>query len=123
MAYLQFSTTPWRGAVCLLALGILTACAAVSGADQSGLSATDWVAMTDVSGRRTLEVDVGQCRDIAKSAQSRQSDSYSDPRYGAVNAMTAALDRDDMGNSARKAGDRARFELCMAGRGWQRPPR
>ena len=122
MAYLQFPTTPWRGVAFLLALGMLTACAAVSDAGQPGLAATDWVAVTAVSGSGTLGVDVAQCGDIAKSSQSRQSDSYSDPRYGAVNALTAALARDDMGNSARKAGDRARFELCMTGRGWQRPP-
>jgi hypothetical protein len=67
-----------------------------------------------------LRSDLALCQKTAQSSQGRQVDSYSDPRYGAVNAMTAALARSEMGNGARHNGERARLELCMLGRGWVR---
>jgi hypothetical protein len=68
----------------------------------------------------SLEQDVQACNKLARSSKGEQEDSYSDPRYGAVNAMAAALDKTDLGKDSRRAGERARFELCMTGKGWHR---
>jgi hypothetical protein len=67
-----------------------------------------------------LNRDLGLCQKTAQSLQGEQADSYSDPRYGAVNAMTAALARREIGGESRRNGERARMELCMMGRGWVR---
>ena len=81
-----------------------------------------WVAgpTTRPTAALSLERDVQDCNRLARSAKGEQEDSYSDPRYGAVNAMTAALDKTDLGTASRKAGERARFELCMTGKDWHR---
>ena len=81
-----------------------------------------WVANSSSGPAATpsLAQDVQACNRLARSSKGEQEDSYSDPRYGAVNAMTAALDRTDLGTDSRKAGEQARFELCMTGKGWRR---
>jgi hypothetical protein len=103
-------------ALCLFAG--LSACAS-----QAGQEGQAWVpgpagAATTAPKAEDLKSDLAVCQKTAQSSQGQQVDSYSDPRYGAVNAMTAALARNEMGSDARQNGQRARMTLCMLGRGW-----
>ena len=102
--------------LCLIAG--LSACAS-----QAGLEGQAWVpgpagAATAAPKLEDLKSDLAACQKTAQSSQGQQVDSYSDPRYGAVNAMTAALARNEMGNDAQQNGQRARMALCLLGRGW-----
>ena len=110
-----------RAVIGLCLLVGLSACA--SQADQAGLAWVPGPAGPSIAAPMAADLrsDLALCQKTAQSAQGRQVDSYSDPRYGAVNAMTAALVRSEMGNDARRNGARARLELCMLGRGWVRP--
>ena len=103
-------------ALCLFAG--LSACVS-----QAGLEGQAWVpgpARGAIVAPKALDLksDLAVCRKTAQSSQGQQVDSYSDPRYGAVNAMTAALARNEMGNDAQQNGQRARMALCLLGRGW-----
>ena len=102
-----------RALIGLCLLVGLSACA--SQADQAGLAWVPGPAAPSMAAPMVADLrsDLALCQKTAQSSQGRQVDSYSDPRYGAVNAMTAALARNEMGNGAR-----ARLELCMLGRGW-----
>lgn len=103
----------------LFSLLFLVACSADP---QLSLAKADWVAspVTVQNDPRKLEVDLRTCQVTAKSSQGTQADSFSDPRYGAVNAMADALGRDSINETSVKLRQSARFELCMQSRGWKR---
>lgn len=103
----------------LFGLLILVACSADP---QLSLAKADWVAspVTVQNDPRKLEVDLRTCQVTAKSSQGTQADSFSDPRYGAVNAMADALGRDSINETSVKLRQSARFELCMQSLGWKR---
>jgi hypothetical protein len=105
----------------LIALGLIAGLSAC--ASQAGLGGQAWVpgpAGSSMAAPKAgdLKFDLAVCQKTAQSSQGQQVDSYSDPRYGAVNAMTAALARNEMGSDARQNGQRARMALCLLGRGW-----
>lgn len=110
-----------RALIGLCLLAGLTACA--SHADLGGQAWVPGPARPAMAAplAADLRTDLALCQKTAQSSQGRQVDSYSDPRYGAVNAMTAALARNEMGSGARHNGERARMALCMLGRGWVQP--
>ena len=103
----------------LAGLLILAACSADP---QMGLAKSDWVASnaTVQSDPQKLEADMRTCQVTAKSSQGTQADSFSDPRYGAVNAMADALGRDSINETSVRLRQSARFELCMQSLGWRR---
>ena len=103
----------------LAGLLILAAC---SGDPQISLAKADWVASTVTAPNdpQKLQADMGRCQVTAKSSQGTQADSFSDPRYGAVNAMADALGRDSINETSVKLRQSARFELCMQSLGWKR---
>ncbi len=96
---------------------------AACGADpQMNLAKSNWTASnaTVQNDPQKLEADRRTCQVTAKSSQGTQADSFSDPRYGAVNAMANALGRDSIDESSVKLRQSARFELCMQSLGWKR---
>ena len=103
----------------LAGLLILAACSADP---QMSIAKSDWVASnaTVQSDPQKLEADMRACQVTAKSSQGTQADSFSDPRYGAVNAMADALGRDSINEASVKLRQSARFELCMQSLGWKR---
>jgi hypothetical protein len=105
-----------------LGLGGLLLLAACSADPQMSLAKSDWVASnaTVQSDPQKLEADMRTCQVTAKSSQGTQADSFSDPRYGAVNAMADALGRDSINETSVKLRQSARFELCMQSLGWRR---
>jgi hypothetical protein len=105
-----------------LGLGGLLIVAACSADPQMSLAKSDWVASnaTVQNDPQRLEADMRTCQVTAKSSQGTQADSFSDPRYGAVNAMADALGRDSVNEASVKLRQSARFELCMQSRGWKR---
>lgn len=107
-----FAWSGRMGALC--GLFLLGACASQGGQTVSG---GDWVRG---EGKGDLRADQALCQATARSEQGRQADSFSDPRYGAVNAMAAALGKDDVANLSAQSRRLARFELCMQGAGWHR---
>jgi len=106
----------------LLGLGGLLLLAACSADPQMGLAKADWVASnpTIQNDPQKREADMRTCLVKAKSSQGTQADSFSDPRYGAVNAMANALGRDSIDETSVKLRQSARFELCMQSLGWKR---
>jgi len=98
----------------LCGLILLSACASNDGQTVSG---GDWIRS---DGKGDVKADQALCQATARSEQGRQADSFSDPRYGAVNAMAAALGKDDVANLSAQSRRLARFELCMQGVGWHR---
>jgi len=105
-----------------LGLGGLLILAACSADPQMGLAKSDWVARnpTIQNDPHKREADMRTCQVTAKSSQGAQADSFSDPRYGAVNAMANALGRDSIDETSVKLRQTARFELCMQSLGWKR---
>ncbi len=105
-----------------LGLGGLLIVAACSADPQMSLAKSDWVASnaTVQNDPQRLEADKRTCQVTAKSSQGTQADSFSDPRYGAVNAMADALGRDSVNEASVKLRQSARFELCMQSLGWKR---
>jgi len=103
----------------LAGLLILAACSADP---QMGLAKSNWIASnaTVQNDPKKLESDMRTCQVTAKSSQGTQADSFSDPRYGAVNAMANALGRDSIDETSVKLRQSARFELCMQSLGWKR---
>ena len=103
----------------LAGLLILAACSADP---QISLAKADWVASTVTvqNDPQKLQADMRRCQVTAKSSQGTQADSFSDPRYGAVNAMADALGRDSINETSVKLRQSARFELCMQSLGWKR---
>ena len=96
--------------------------AACSADPQMSLAKSDWVASTVTvqNDPQKLEADMRTCQVTAKSSQGTQADSFSDPRYGAVNAMADAVGRDSINETSVKLRQSARFELCMQSLGWKR---
>jgi hypothetical protein len=96
--------------------------AACSADPQMSLTKSDWVAsaVTVQNDPQKLEADMRTCQVTAKSSQGTQADSFSDPRYGAVNAMADAVGRDSINETSVKLRQSARFELCMQSLGWTR---
>ena len=105
-----------------LGLGGLLIVAACSADPQMSLAKSDWIASepTIQNDPQKLEIDMRTCQVTAKSSQGTQADSFSDPRYGAVNAMADALGRDSINETSVKLRQSARFELCMQSLGWKR---
>jgi hypothetical protein len=105
-----------------MGLGGLLIVAACSADPQMSLAKSDWVASnaTVQSDPQKLEADMRACQVTAKSSQGTQADSFSDPRYGAVNAMADAVGRDSINETSVKLRQSARFELCMQSLGWRR---
>lgn len=105
-----------------LGLGGLLILAACSADPQMSLAKSDWLARnpTTQNDPQKLEADMRSCQVTAKSSQGTQADSFSDPRYGAVNAMADALGRDSINETSVKLRQSARFELCMQSLGWRR---
>jgi hypothetical protein len=105
-----------------LGLGGLFIVAACSADPQLSLAKADWVASTVTAPNdpQKLQADMRRCQVTAKSSQGTQADSFSDPRYGAVNAMADALGRDSINEASVKLRQSARFELCMQSLGWKR---
>jgi hypothetical protein len=105
-----------------LGLGGLLIVAACSADPQMSLAKSAWVASnaTVQNDPQRLEADMRTCQVTAKSSQGTQADSFSDPRYGAVNAMADALGRDSVNEASVKLRQSARFELCMQSLGWKR---
>jgi len=103
-------------------LGGLLIVAACSADPQMSLTKSDWVASTVTvrNDPQKLEADMRTCQVTAKSSKGTQADSFSDPRYGAVNAMADALGRDSINETSVKLRQSARFELCMQSLGWKR---
>ena len=103
-------------------LGGLLIVAACSADPQMSLAKSDWVASTVTvrNDPQKLESDMRTCQVTAKSSQGTQADSFSDPRYGAVNAMADAVGRDSINEASVKLRQSARFELCMQSLGWKR---
>ena len=110
---------PILGGVGLSGLLIVAACSADP---QMSLTKSDWVAsaVTVQNDPQKLEADMRTCQVTAKSSQGTQADSFSDPRYGAVNAMADAVGRDSINETSVKLRQSARFELCMQSLGWKR---
>jgi hypothetical protein len=104
----------WMG---LSGLIIMAGCSADP---QMNPAKSDWVVSNSKlqNQPRKLDGDIRACRVTAKSSQGAQADSFSDPRYGAVNAMANALGRDSINESSVKMRQSARFELCMQSLGW-----
>lgn len=105
----------------LFALGGLLILGACSADPQMNMAKSDWIA-SDAKAQtdpRKLEIDRRVCQLTAKSSQGTQADSFSDPRYGAVNAMADALGRDSINETSVKLRQSARFELCMRSLGWR----
>ncbi len=105
----------------LFALGSLLLLGACSTDPQRSVAKSDWIASDPKAQKdpRKLEIDGRACQITAKSSQGTQADSFSDPRYGAVNAMADALGRDSINETSVKLRQSARFELCMQSRGWK----
>lgn len=105
-----------------LGFGGLLIVAACSADPQMSMAKSDWVASepTIRGDPQKLDVDMRTCQVTAKSSQGTQADSFSDPRYGAVNAMADALGRDSINETSVKLRQSARFELCMQSLGWKR---
>ena len=103
-------------------LGGLLIVAACSADLQMSLAKSNWIASnpTIQNGPQKLEADMRTCQVTAKSSQGTQANSFSDPRYGAVNAMADAVGRDSINETAVKLRQSARFELCMQSLGWKR---
>lgn len=98
---------------------ILTACSADP---QVSVAKSTWIASAPKvqNDPQKLAIDMRACEVTAKSSQGAQADSFSDPRYGAVNAMADALGRDSINETSVKLRQAARFELCMQSLGWTR---
>jgi hypothetical protein len=63
--------------------------------------------------------DRDACTRIAENVGlQRNGEAYSDPDYGMISAMGAALDADTMNGGVGKAVRRAALEKCMEKRGW-----
>lgn len=105
-----------------LGLGGLLIVAACSADPQMSLAKSDWIASEPKiqNDPQKLEIDMRACQVTAKSSQGTQADSFSDPRYGAVNAMADALGRNSIDETSVKLRQSARFELCMQSLGWKR---
>lgn len=104
----------------VLAFSGLLILAACSADPQINQVRSDWIISNPKlqNDPRKLAIDMGTCQVTAKSSQGTQADSFSDPRYGAVNALADALGRDSINEASVKARQSARFELCMQSRGW-----
>lgn len=105
-----------------LGLSGLLIVAACSADPHLSLAKSDWVASkaTIQNDPQKLDVDRRTCLVTARSSQGSQADSFSDPLYGAVNAMANALGRDSIDETSVKLRQSARFELCMQSLGWKR---
>jgi hypothetical protein len=108
-----------RGLIVAASFAALAACSTDPKAE---LARTGWVASqaTVPMDSRQMASDARSCEVTAKSSQGTQADSFSDPRYGAVNAMADALRRDSIDETSVRLRQSARFELCMQSRGWKR---
>lgn len=108
-----------QGLAVIVSLLTLAAC---SSDPHVELARSGWIAANPKVQTDTQQMasDAQACEVTAKSSQGAQADSFSDPRYGAVNAMADALRRDSINEAPVKLRQSARFELCMQSRGWKR---
>ena len=65
-----------------------------------------------------LAADKAACEKESANIDINSASGYSDPRYGATNAMAAALNRDSPLTDRRKAVRNAAMTACMNDKGW-----
>jgi hypothetical protein len=68
-----------------------------------------------------LAADKAECRKEAAEIDVNQAAGYSDPRYGMISAMGAAIAEDNPLSSNRAQVKAAAFVACMNDKGWRQP--
>jgi len=66
-----------------------------------------------------LAADQTACQHESDGVDVNQATSYSDPRYGATNAMAAAINRDAPLTDQHASVKAAAFDACMTDKGWK----